>query len=500
METCGPRPMSGQTVLIRIESSAVKAVVCWGREGLSFVACFYFSFKKYIISINIIIIVLLIWSHPSFSFKTQGSTVSSAGSGHKEARGVQVWGTRRENTRRNEEVVQMWGCLAAFQGCSWCFHTGRRQIQLARCLKACPQWTRDCLWLGREDLFPSFPSAEAGTQDLVDARQAPSHTPWSCFSITTLVKASAIPLWHSPSNLHTLNTFYEPFAALFPQPYAPLASPLSSMVALAASGPTHRASSRVCTRFPNEAVVCFLASPTVYKIRQENQTPHCSQYLLTFPNQMFMSLNTKLEEKGFLLVGKWQSLSSFRAMARGLCLRNSELIGDFGNYSDQLPLPCMCVCAHGSRSSVFPRCLSAEFGLLLVYRVHRKEIQNQWFKNHPLSLRASMPSFSQTCRRVSRCWIEFLLGLSGRPSSTWELPDRLHLPRGLRTWGLCFLDADQVILMFPCCVEFPWPFWLESQSVCPQVVFWAPTGCLPCDFSTEEKLSLVTFARLLRRV
>lgn len=44
--------------------------------------------------------------------------MSSAGSGHKEARGVQVWGTRRENTRRNEEVVQMWDCLAAFQGCS----------------------------------------------------------------------------------------------------------------------------------------------------------------------------------------------------------------------------------------------------------------------------------------------------------------------------------------------------------------------------------------------
>lgn len=78
------------------------------------------------------------------------------------------------------------------------------------------------------------------------------------------------------------------------------------MVALAAlwthtEGP---ASSGFCTSFPNEGIVCFLACPLVYKICQENQTPHCSQSLLTFPNQMFMSLNTKLEEKGFLLVGK----------------------------------------------------------------------------------------------------------------------------------------------------------------------------------------------------
>lgn len=60
----------------------------------------------------------------------------------------------------------------------------------------------------------------------------------------------------------------------------------------------------VWTGFPNEGIICFSACPLVCKIRQEDETAHSSQYLFTCPNQMFMSLNTKLQEKGFLLVGE----------------------------------------------------------------------------------------------------------------------------------------------------------------------------------------------------
>lgn len=105
--------------------------------------------------------------------------------------------------------------------------------------------------------------------------------------------------------LHLLST------SSFPPPHSH--TPQSFLVALASARtfPEGPASLRLCTSFSNEGIICFLACPLVYKICQENQTPHCSQYLFTCPNQMFMSLNTKLEEKGFFLMGKLRSLSSF---------------------------------------------------------------------------------------------------------------------------------------------------------------------------------------------
>lgn len=104
---------------------------------------------------------------------------------------------------------------------------------------------------------------------------------------------------------------------------------------------------------------------------------------------MFMSLNTKLEEKRIPHRGK-VTITEFFPSDVSETLSLSVTLG-----TNQTSFLCL-VCVHVGADPLSSQDASQQSLVTLsVHGTQKRDPESKWFKNHPLSLRASMPSFSQ---------------------------------------------------------------------------------------------------------